>query len=92
MVSAIKQTLERLNSNCFICLKPLGKAFNKMRTCGAEICLFRFEEIEVGNIFLEIKKDPTLAHFLIESSYMAYVSSRAADITEPFPPFMLKQK
>ena len=56
------------------------------------MCEFRFEENNLGNIFMEINKDPTLAHFLLETTYMAFVSNRAADLTEPFPGFMLKHR
>ena len=63
-----------------------------MRTCGAEVCEFRFEENSLGNIFNEIKKDPDNAHFLVETAYMAFASGRAGALTEPFPGFMLKRQ
>ena len=60
-----------------------------MRTCGGDMCEFQFEESSLGNIFFEIKKDPEIAHFLVETAYMAFVSGRAVDLTEPFPGFLL---
>ena len=89
MLRKIKLKLSQLNSICFICLKPLGCSFRKMRTCGGAMCEFQFEESSLGNIFFEIKKDPEIAHFLVETAYMAFVSGRAADLTEPFPGFLL---
>ena len=90
LLRKVKDALCNLNQICFICLKPLGKKFAKMRTCGQEMCEFRFEENNLGNIFNEIKKDPDNAHFLVETTYMAFNSSRAGALTEPFPSFMLK--
>ena len=92
MIRKIKNALRQLNSNCFICRKPLGMQSKKMRTCGQDICEFRFEENNLGNIFKEIKSDPEIAHFIIETAYLAFVSSRAADLTEPFPSFMLHNR
>ena len=63
-----------------------------MRTCGAEMCYWRFEESNFGNIFREIKSDPDIAHFQVEMAYQAFVSNRAQDLTEPFPSFMLKNR
>ena len=63
-----------------------------MRSCGQEICEFRFEENELGNIFLEVKRDPEVALFLVSTAYGAFVSSRAADLTEPFPTFLLANR
>ena len=90
LLRKVKNALCGLNKICFICLKPLGKAFAKMRTCGQEMCEFRFEECRLGNIFHEIKKDPDNAHFLVETTYMAFGSGRAGALTEPFPSFLLK--
>jgi len=53
------------------------------------MCEFRFEENSLGNIFQEIKRDPEIAHFLVETAYMAFVCKRATDLTEPFPSFLL---
>ena len=61
-----------------------------MRTCGQEMCEFRFEEASLGNIFNEIKIDPDNAHFLVETTYMAFASGRAGALTEPFPGFLLR--
>lgn len=90
LLRKVKEALTKLNQNCFICLKPLGKVFAKMRTCGEELCEFRFEENNLGNIFNEIKNDPDNAHFLVETAYMAFASGRAGALTEPFPGFLLK--
>ena len=56
------------------------------------MCEFSFKESNLGNIFNEIKKDPDIAHFLVETTYMAFMSGRAADLTEPFPSFLLKDR
>ncbi len=63
-----------------------------MRTCGASICEFSFEECDLGNIYVEVKKDPEIAHFLVETTYLAFKSVRAVDLTEPFPSFLLINK
>ena len=53
---------------------------------------FYSEENYNGNIFMEIKRDPEIAHFLIETTYMAFISAKAIDLTEPFPSFLLKDR
>ena len=40
-----------------------------MRTCGGDMCDFRFEENSLGNLFREIKEEPEIAHFLVETAY-----------------------
>ena len=90
LIRHVKNTFCSLSSICFICLKPLGHQFAKLRTCGQEMCEFRFEENNLGNIFNEIKKDPAIAHFLVETAFMAFNSGRAGALTEPFPSFLLK--
>ena len=84
--------LRNLSSNCVICLKPLGKEFHKIRPCGEDVCEFQFEENELGSIFTEIKRDPEIAIFLVSTAWGAFVSNRAADLTEPFPTFLLKNR
>ena len=63
-----------------------------MRTCGESICDFSFRESNLGNIFSEVKREPDIAHFLVETAYLAYISQRAANLTEPFPSFLLKDR
>ena len=43
-------------------------------------------------MFIEIKKEPEIAHFLVETTYMAFVSQGASYLTEPFPGFLLKER
>ena len=92
MLRKVRTALINLNTICFICMRPLGKTFAKMRTCGDQMCDFSFKESNLGNIFNEIKKDPDIAHFLVETTYLAFVSNRASDLTEPFPSFLLKNR
>ena len=92
MLRKVKEALSNLTSICFICIKPLGKTFAKMRTCGDQMCEFSFKESNLGNIFNEIKKNPDISHFLVETTYMAFISGRAADLTEPFPSFLLRDR
>lgn len=73
-------------------MTPLKKAYTKMRTCGSDACEFNFEENNLGNIFNEVKADPEIAHFLVETAFMAFSSGRATDLTEPFPSFLLKNR
>ena len=54
------------------------------------MCEFRFEENNLGNIFNEINKDQDTAHFLVETAFFCFSSSRAGALTEPFPSFLLK--
>mmetsp|Transcript_24954 Transcript_24954/g.31121 ORF Transcript_24954/g.31121 Transcript_24954/m.31121 type:complete len:177 (-) Transcript_24954:961-1491(-) len=84
--------MRNLSSHCVICLRPLGKQFNKMRTCGDDVCEFRFEENNLGNIFNEVKRDPEMAMFLVSTAFSAFISSRAPDLTEPFPSFLLSRR
>ena len=92
LLRKIKHALCNLNSICFICMKLLGKAFAKLRTCGSEVCEFQFEENSLGNIFNEVKNDPDNAHFLVETAHMAFSSGRAGALTEPFPGFLLSKQ
>ena len=45
-----------------------------MRSCGQEMCEFTFEENELGNIFVEVKRDPEIALFLASTAYGAFIS------------------
>ena len=63
-----------------------------MRTCGEQICEFSFKENNLGNIFSEIKEDPEMARFIVETTFLAFTSGRALDLTEPFPSFLLKSR
>lgn len=63
-----------------------------MRTCDQNVCQFKFEETSIGSIFREVKDDPEIAHFLIETAYMAFASNRSQDLAEPFPSFLLKER
>eukprot|EP00353_Schmidingerella_taraikaensis_P001574 CAMPEP_0185599450 /NCGR_PEP_ID=MMETSP0434-20130131/82718_1 /TAXON_ID=626734 ORGANISM="Favella taraikaensis, Strain Fe Narragansett Bay" /NCGR_SAMPLE_ID=MMETSP0434 /ASSEMBLY_ACC=CAM_ASM_000379 /LENGTH=316 /DNA_ID=CAMNT_0028228859 /DNA_START=377 /DNA_END=1327 /DNA_ORIENTATION=- len=63
-----------------------------MRTCGDDVCEFRFEENNLGNIFNEVKRDPEMAMFLVGTAFSAFISSRAPDLTEPFPSFLLSRR
>lgn len=92
VVRQVKTALQKLNSSCFVCMKPLNKAYTKMRTCGSDACEFNFEENSLGNIFQEVKADPEIAHFLVETAFIAFASGRATDLTEPFPSFLLKNR
>ena len=56
------------------------------------MCDFKYEENNLGNFFREVKDEPEIAHFLVESASMAFSSQRAQDLTEPFPSFLLKSR
>ena len=88
----IKHLLLNLNSHCVICFKPLSKAYNKLRDCGEEVCAFRFEENQFGNIFNEVNCDPEIAIFQVFMAFSAFASPRAIDLTEPFPSFLLDRR
>ena len=62
-----------------------------MRCCDKEMCKFTFESNSLGNIFAELKNDPTGSEFLINTAVYAYNSSMAQNLTEPFPRFLLKK-
>ena len=63
-----------------------------MRICGDEMCNFRYEENNLGNFFREVKDEPEIAHFLIETAWMAFNSLGAQNLAEPFPSFLLKSR
>lgn len=88
-LTRVREQLKNLNKFCFICLKTLSKFFAKMRTCGGPMCEFSFKESNLGSLFSEIKRDARIVSFLIETAYFAFSSEKAADITEPFPSFLL---
>ena len=92
IVFEIRKTLENLNLICFICGTKFLQPMAKMSTCGAQICEFSFKENNLGNIFSEVKTDPLITKFLVETTYMAFFSQRAADLTEPFPSFLLNDR
>ena len=39
-----------------------------------------------------MKRDPEIALFLTNTAYAAFKSHNAANLTEPFPPFLLKKR
>lgn len=39
-----------------------------------------------------MKGEPEIAMLLVTTAYGAFVSTRAADLTEPFPAFLLKDR
>ena len=55
------------------------------------MCEFQFEENSLGSIYDEVKMYPDIAFFLVETTYFAFASNRAADLTEPFPGFLLNK-
>ena len=73
-------------------MRPLGKEFAKVRSCGSQFCEFSFKENNLINIFSEVRRQPEIARFLLETAYLAFVSYRAADLTEPFPTFLLHNR
>ena len=92
ILDTIVVRLKNLNAQCIICFKPLGKHFKKIRTCESQMCDFQFQSFAFGNLFAEVKRDPEIALFLTNTAYAAFKSHNAANLTEPFPPFLLKKR
>ena len=46
----------------------------------------------MGNFYDEIKANPDMTRFMVETAYFAFMSNRAVNLTEPYPSFLLKKR
>ena len=91
----IIEFINKLNSHnyCIICKNKLDFQSEDYIPCDNQECLYKFEEIIVGNRVIEkIKNDPDISIFLIESAIDAINCQRKLDIFEPFPTHFLTNK
>jgi len=81
-----------VNHYCICCHNKLDFQSDCYISCSLEDCLYKYEEIIVGNKVLEkVKDDPLICEFLIQSAIDAVQSGRENDIFEPFPTYFMKQ-
>ena len=80
-----------LNNYCVVCQNKLDFQSDTFVACGKDECLYKYEELIVGNPIMEkITKDDEICQFLLESAIDAIKCERKYDIFEPFPTHFLK--
>ena len=80
-----------LNSYCIVCHKNLDFQSDSFVSCGEPDCLYKYEELIVGDTVTEkFMYDQDKCRFLIESAIDAMTCERKFDIFEPFPQHFLK--
>lgn len=82
-----------VNHYCICCHEKLDFQSESYIACSRDECLYKYEEIIVGNKVLEkVKDDSLICEFLIQSAIDAIQSGRENDIFEPFPTYFMKQE
>ncbi|ARF10022.1 ubiquitin-conjugating enzyme E2 [Indivirus ILV1] len=82
---------ENVNSYCAICQTRLEFQSDMYMPCGNDKCIYKFEELIIGNPVIEkFNEDEDIAIFLLESAIDAISCPRKYDIFEPFPTHFLK--
>jgi ubiquitin-protein ligase len=80
-----------VNNYCIVCHEKLDFQSNIYIACSNSKCLYKYEELVVGDPVTEkIKQDDQICMFLIESAIDAINCGREYDIFEPFPSYFLK--
>ena len=80
-----------LNNYCVVCQEKLDFQSDYFVPCGKPECLYKYEELIVGNAVIEkVKDDSEKCKFLLESAIDAIACDRKYDIFEPFPRHFLK--
>ena len=80
-----------LNNYCVVCQEKLDFQSEQFVSCGKPNCLYKYEELIVGNAVIEkVKDDSEKCKFLLESAIDAIGCERKYDIFEPFPQHFLK--
>ncbi|QKF94397.1 bifunctional polyADP-ribose polymerase and ubiquitin-conjugating enzyme E2 domain protein [Fadolivirus algeromassiliense] len=80
-----------LNNYCIVCHNKLDFQSDSFVTCGGEECLYRYEELIVGNQVIDkFRQDEDMCKFLLESAIDAVKCERKYDIFEPFPTHFMK--
>ena len=81
---------ENLHSFCVVCCDRLEFQSDIYMPCEKDKCIYKFEEMIIGNPVTEkFKSDPDICSFLIESAIDAMTCPRKYDIFEPFPSHFL---
>lgn len=76
---------------CIVCHKKMEFQSDRLVSCGEDKCLYKYEELIIGNILTEkIKEDADKCRFLLESAIDAMTCARKMDIFEPFPQYFMK--
>ncbi|MCJ7637139.1 MAG: hypothetical protein MUO21_06575, partial [Nitrososphaeraceae archaeon] len=84
LVEYIKK--ENFMALCAICQKRLEFQSDTYVPCGEDKCMYKFEELIVGNPVVDkFKEDEDIAVFLLQSAIDAMTCPRKLDIFEPFP-------
>lgn len=79
-----------LNNYCVACHEKLDFQSDFFISCDKDDCLYRYEELIVGNPVIDkFKNDEDICKFLLESAIDAIQCERKYDIFEPFPTHFL---
>lgn len=80
-----------LNNYCVVCQEKLDFQSDHFVSCGKQECLYKYEELIVGDAVIEkVNSDPEKCKFLLASAIDAIGCERKYDIFEPFPHHFLK--
>ena len=80
-----------LNNYCVVCQEKIDFQSDYFVSCGKQDCLYKYEELIVGNVVAEkFKEDSKKCKFLLKSAIDAIICERKYDIFEPFPRHFLK--
>jgi len=89
----INQIIPNLKKYCISCQTSLEVPSNEYSNCGNDMCIYKMEEMPIGDYVLETyKKNPDKVNFLLMTSFQAIKSPRRQDIFEPFPNHFLIEK
>jgi len=79
-----------LNNYCIVCNIKLDFQSDYYVSCGDENCLYKYEEMIIGNYIIDkFKQDQDICIFLLNSAIDAIKCNRKFDIFEPFPSHFL---
>eukprot|EP01018_Ginkgo_biloba_P012769 Gb_02126 [translate_table: standard] len=84
----IGSRLSTLKSWCVICKRKLSP-FSRLWYCEAELCLYRFEELDLGATVLQELQNSELIE--LELSLAVAASTSSLDVFEPYPTFLLNE-
>lgn len=79
-----------IKNYCIVCHNKLDFQSEELIACANPKCLYKFEEIIVGNFVTDkYNQDPDIFKFHLESAIDAIICERKFDIFEPFPSYFL---
>jgi ubiquitin-protein ligase len=78
---------------CISCQEQLEVPSNEFSTCGKDECIFKMEELPIGEYILNLyQKYPDKVELILITSYETIRSQRREKIFEPFPTHFLIDK